>query len=321
MSPNMRTETNQGSWLEWKDTSQTLVFLDWDDTLFPTTELFDIWGLPVVYDAWDHLSLSAEQEQLLDRWCSALHLYLKSVCSVADRCVILTNSTRDWVSNCVDRFAPRLKPMFSRHGGLHVVYARECLANRKRGSRILNGLPRGTPAKTVDSQVLHEEKQETLTKAKLVAMQHEAKKFYSQYPGQTWKNILSVGDSKYEHDAAWELAFRRKAPSHECLRLKTVMTPVDPSIRDLTYRLGFETGLWRAYVNFDGDFDIDMNTPRQLHAIADILCMPELRTRIREFPVGEEDAGTLLEEFEEVAFVVSDRVARNISNELCSIPK
>ena len=25
---------------------QTMFFLDWDDTLFPTTELFDRWGLP-----------------------------------------------------------------------------------------------------------------------------------------------------------------------------------------------------------------------------------------------------------------------------------
>lgn len=44
-SPRLRSETVADSLANWADASQTLVFLDWDDTLFPTTELFDNWGL------------------------------------------------------------------------------------------------------------------------------------------------------------------------------------------------------------------------------------------------------------------------------------
>jgi hypothetical protein len=316
ISPYLKSDRSgysNGSYRSYKETSQTLIFMDWDDTLFPTTDLFDNWGLPSAYDKWDEMVLTEEQQTLMSRWSCALQLYLRSACSVADRVVILTNSKRPWVTRCIDRFAPKLTATFQSLKGLRIVYAKEALASQPRGARIFNGLPRGPPVKIVDRGVLREEQEETLTKAKLVAMQDEAKTFYSQYAGQSWKNILSIGDAIYEHDAAQELAFRRVGSKRERLRVKTIVTPARPLMRDLTYRLKFARLMFRAYVNIDDDFDINMNSPNQLGEIANVLGMPELHRLIPQAPVSDADEGKLEEDLEDIEFLLHDRTARQLS--------
>mmetsp|Transcript_21748 Transcript_21748/g.47510 ORF Transcript_21748/g.47510 Transcript_21748/m.47510 type:complete len:339 (+) Transcript_21748:63-1079(+) len=303
-SPKQQTMTAANSAFHWSEPAQTLIFLDFDDTLFPTTDIFDRWGVPSKPDQWDKVDLTAEQVRDLKRWQDALFLYLRTARSLSDRCVIVTNAKRGWVDSCISRFAPDLQELFTRSDGPHVVYARETLSLRD-----LPGSPRGNPVKYADTdEFTEEERAHQLTKAKFTAMQKEAKRFYSQYPEQTWKNILSIGDAKYEHDAAQDLAFRRRAPERERLRLKALITPACPRINDLTYRLRLATILWPAYVNFDGDLDLDMNTPERLQAIADALDMPELRGVIRPTPIREEDEAALEEDFDEVTVIVQNRI-------------
>jgi hypothetical protein len=304
------SETVANSLCKWAEASQTLIFLDWDDTLFPTTEIVDDWGLPPRIQDWTDMVFSDEQDRLLDKWGSALELYLKTTCSLSNHCVILTNAKRPWVTKCVERFAPHLKPLFDREDGPRVVYARE--AQARTGHR--RPCSPGNPAWTTSEQSPDERRLE-LTSAKLAAMRQEAKRFYSQYPNQTWKNIISVGDASYEHDAAQELAFCRRSPERERLRLKTIVTPEAPMIRDLTYRLRLATLLWPAHVHFDGDMSIDMNAPpEKLQSLADVLNMPELHKhecRLRPSPISEEDAEdeeALANEFDEVAIAVHERV-------------
>lgn len=291
----------------WSRPSQTLIFLDWDDTIFPTTEIVDNWGLSSKYDTWSSAVLSAEQERLLGRWCDALHKYLTATCSLSDRCVIITNSRRPWVSECVKRFAPSLESLFSRDDGPHVVYANEAVASKV--SPCASVRRNASPVRFRAPEALSpEEQREQLTKAKFAAMRQEAKKFYAQYPEQTWKNIISIGDARYEHDAAQDLAFRRKGPAREQLRLKTVVTPTEPSIRDLIYQMRLVTLLWPAHVHFDGDFDIDMNTSESLKLLADELGMPDLRALIRQTPVPPCIEEALAEEFDEVTLLVQDHI-------------
>lgn len=305
ISQLVKADTIADSSFMWADASQTLIFLDWDDTLFPTTELFDNWGLSSRYETWDALKLSDEQEGILETWRAALFQYLKIACALTERCVVITNARRPWVSKCIDRFAPNLRCLFDQEDGPRIVYARETLARHCRGSP---GCPRGTPVQYTNEDILADERDEQLKRAKFFAMRREARAFYSKYSTQTWKNILSVGDSKYEHNAAKDLAFRRKAPERECLRIKAIVTPVRPLLRDLIYRLKLSTLLWPVYVNFDGDLDCDMNSPDQLPAVADALGMPELRSRIRNFPICEEDEDALIDDFDELAVLVHDRL-------------
>jgi hypothetical protein len=124
---------------------------------------------------------------------------------------------------------------------------------------------------------------------------------------------LSIGDAIYEHDAAQELAFRRVGSKRERLRVKTIVTPARPLMRDLTYRLKFARLMFRAYVNIDDDFDINMNSPNQLGEIANVLGMPELHRLIPQAPVSDADEGKLEEDLEDIEFLLHDRTARQLS--------
>lgn len=282
------------------------MFLDWDDTLFPTTDIFDNWGWPSRPEQWESLSFTSDQERFLERWRTEIQLYIRTATSLSERCVIVTNAKPGWVDQCIAKFAPDLKALVHKDG-VRVVYAREALKMRE---KLRPGSPRGSPCRNADDDVCEAEYHEELMKAKFFAMRREAKDFYSQYPEQTWKNILSIGDAKYEHDASQDLAFHRKGPDRERLRMKSLITPVCPTISDLTYRLRLANLLWRAYVNFDGDLDLDMNTPDRLQAIADALDMPELRGVIRSTPIREEDEAAMEEEFDEVVMLVQERLTQ-----------
>jgi len=284
----------------WAEPSQTLIFLDWDDTLFPTTDLFDNWGLPSRPEQWGDIQLTKAQEKALERWRSTLFVYLRTACALSNRCAIVTNAMSGWVSSCIDHFAPNLRELFRRGDGPKVIYARD--VQQSRGS--IAESPGFTPARYPDKAPSDLELTSQMTKAKFNAMWREAKAFYSQYPNQSWKNILSVGDARYEHDAALELAFRRKSPDAERLRVKAVTTPEQPRLIDLTYRLKLATLLWPGYVKFDGDLDIDMNSHEQLQTVANALDMPELFSIIRAMPIRDKDEEALNAEMDEVAIIV-----------------
>jgi hypothetical protein len=118
-----------------------------------------------------------------------------------------------------------------------------------------------------------------LTAEKHAAMQTEASSFYSRYPGQTWKNILSIGDMSYEHDAVHELSAGRKTvgPFRERLRTKAMLVPQGPSVGELSLRLEFLRLMLPAYVCFDGNVSLDLRaTAEPLQALAMQLEMPQL---------------------------------------------
>jgi len=114
-------------------------------------------------------------------------------------------------------------------------------------------------------------------------MRNVAAQFYSRYPEQTWKNILSIGDMKYEHDAVQELALSRQSAAREFLRTKAILLPGGPSLSELTLRLRFSCLMLPAYVRFNGNIDLDLRrAPDPLEAIARALGIPELGSL--EFP-------------------------------------
>jgi len=263
---------------QYAEPTQTLIFLDWDDTLFPCTELFERWNLPRRGPTRD---LPPELERDLAKWRAAVRDYLSIVCSLSDRCVIVTNSSPPWVENCIERFAPELKPFFGRPGGPTVAYAGEVLlqARAAQSSSCCCPIWWTTVREALKPQPSYEERKAELTQAKLSAMRREATNFYSRYPGQTWKNIISLGDMKYERDAVQELSASRVAnavartvgsdvnvkPRRERLRTKACVLPGAPSLCELTLWLRLFRLLLPSLARFDGDIDLD------LHCVADPL--------------------------------------------------
>jgi len=253
------------------EAEQTLIFLDWDDTLFPTTDLLDRMDCEQYMMSED--PLPADVVELLADWRAAVYSYLVSATKLSARCVIVTNARRPWIDNCCKVFAPELLPMLDETTGcVGVVYANEVpLSKRRQRSKdFANPVSQSIEDK-------HMANQEKLTKQKQAAMHREAVKFYSQYPGQTWKNIFSLGDMHYEHDALQEMTFTRKAPAREQIRTKAILVPSQPALAELTLRLRFGATVLPAYIKFDGDIDVDLKTSREPYkTVMKALGLPEL---------------------------------------------
>lgn len=238
-SPRDRlSREDSASWVSslqrFAEPSETLIFLDWDDTLFPTTELFCRHRLSKSDDE----AVPQEVAKLLKPWRKAVHDVLKVACLLSDRCVVVTSARRPWVETCIDRFAPELRPLLAANAG-GVVYAREA-----------SEAPSGWPSFGCGARV------SSLGAAKRLAMEREAEELYSR-PGQTWKNILSVGDGPEERRAIFELAALRDDPN-ERLRAKTVSSPIEPSLEKVTESLRRLHSQLEALVRFDGSLDVDL---------------------------------------------------------------
>ncbi|CAE8633057.1 unnamed protein product [Polarella glacialis] len=120
-------------------------------------------------------------------------------------------------------------------------------------------------------------KSREVTSAKFHAMWREAKTFYRSYPGQSWKNIISVGDMRYEHDAVQGLGMSRRTSHGDRLLIKSLLLPGSASITEITLRLRFSQCMIPAYVRFDGDLDLNLrDADDPLDRLAEALGMPDI---------------------------------------------
>jgi len=292
-----KTMTSGG---QYGDTNQTLIFLDWDDTIFPTTALFAEWRVRPAEDF--DVELPGLLEERMAAWRESLGGFLGNLRSMSERCVIVTNSKRPWVEKCVRRFAPQLLYIFQGNFGVEVVYASEVTMKKVRARGGLRPLARDATSDLQMSDYLMKQKQE--------AMRKSAQEFYSRYPGQTWKNVLSIGDMPYEHSAVQEMTFRRRSPAREKLRTKAITVPSSPSINQVTFRLEFFARLMLACVKYDGDMSVELEV-RQNHlkVLAAALELPNVGSIVfpdsawgDDPPPGCEKVALLLEELESKVF-------------------
>eukprot|EP00441_Pelagodinium_beii_P022249 CAMPEP_0197675852 /NCGR_PEP_ID=MMETSP1338-20131121/85726_1 /TAXON_ID=43686 ORGANISM="Pelagodinium beii, Strain RCC1491" /NCGR_SAMPLE_ID=MMETSP1338 /ASSEMBLY_ACC=CAM_ASM_000754 /LENGTH=426 /DNA_ID=CAMNT_0043256457 /DNA_START=9 /DNA_END=1285 /DNA_ORIENTATION=+ len=278
-SPSMSVSSLASSGRLFAEPAQTVLFLDWDDTIFPCSELFFRWGLPRRSKDWSS-PLDPRLNAELEPWRRAVEEFLQAACAVSDRCVIVTNSKEPWVTACVNYFAPALRPIFDRKDGPQVVYAAKALRQEHmlQDSRswlhaVRNNccLPSLQSCRMLVAAALYENTQAQLSmtpaqrsnelmKAKLAAMRREASSFYSQYPGQTWKNVLSLGDMRYEHEACKALsASRVPTQARERLRTKSFILPTAPTLGELTLQLRTWSLLLPVCARFDGELDMDLS--------------------------------------------------------------
>merc|ERR1719229_2167706 len=67
---------------------------------------------------------------------------------------------------------------------------------------------------------------------KEVAFEQEINGFYSRYQHQSWKNVISIGDSIFERDALRKVVLSRPQVKKKC-RTKTLKLFDDPEIEEL----------------------------------------------------------------------------------------
>merc|ERR1712048_1382398 len=117
--------------------------------------------------------------------------------------------------------------------------------------------------------------------AKGRAISDELDKFYSQYEGQTWKNVLSVGDSSFERygllaatsaymqgsqlgankDSVWnpsEEGCWQKVADGRTLKLRAKCCKLldDPDMEELSLQMDLITRWLPNMVNLDSGFDL-----------------------------------------------------------------
>eukprot|EP00931_Biecheleriopsis_adriatica_P034286 TRINITY_DN19819_c0_g1_i1.p1 TRINITY_DN19819_c0_g1~~TRINITY_DN19819_c0_g1_i1.p1 ORF type:complete len:354 (+),score=49.44 TRINITY_DN19819_c0_g1_i1:50-1111(+) len=242
---------------------QTMIVFDWDDTLFPTSDLFCRWGLSAntCMDA-----LMFEQKALVSEWEEVLCDLFRETVKFSNRCAIITLSKYPWVHQCLACFAPNLAKVLEELPlELNVVYAGDHLPCEL----------------SEEQQLLGEQLNSKGTLAKYLATKAEVTSFYSQYPQQTWKNVLSFGDMSWESDALKAIKQRRVAPSSkvETLRTKTVIFLTRPCIGHLTCRLKFTRVMLAALVRIDGDVHLDLRQGGDpLVAMSTALNLPKLKS-------------------------------------------
>uniref|UniRef100_A0A7S2KAY2 Uncharacterized protein n=1 Tax=Zooxanthella nutricula TaxID=1333877 RepID=A0A7S2KAY2_9DINO len=260
--------------VHYSEPTQTLIFLDWDDTLFPTTEIVERWGFPIVGQEAPYTPTCPQQASGLQQWRVACRAFLELACALSSHCCIVTNSRRPWVEDCLACFYPELQELLDGPRGPKVVYAHEAMVTDKSHRAPL----RPVINRDLDlQQKSAEELEAELTMSKYAAMKVEASAFYSQYPSQSWKNIISIGDMLYERDAMQDLSLRRAPHGRERLRTKTLVLPRHPTLSEIAMRLHAAAALLPLEVAFNGDIDVDLSGDEDpLRAMGQALSLPGL---------------------------------------------
>jgi hypothetical protein len=215
--------------LEFDQPHQTLIFLDWDDSLFPTTYLKDK-GI-----AW-YEKCPEPYQPVFDRCCGFITAFLEKAAALGSVSII-TLATSPWVSLSIQNFMPNLEPIIEKLR-IPIIYAKEELM-----------LADNTNAENFNTTL----KRRAMTKA--------AKRFYSQYKNQSWKNIISVGDSNYERDALIEVVSNKKQGENRKCRVKTLKLADCPDIEQVNAQLDVLKSWIPSMVAHDNNFDIDMDGP------------------------------------------------------------
>jgi len=228
---------------------ETIIIIDWDDTLFPTTWLEVDMKMrvdkPLPNYQWrDLLRLPLKRAVELAKLC------LSAACEYSKHVVIVTLARPPWVETCMANFAPSLADCI-RENEIPIVYARQyaaCVRSDAYNKRSFSSAA---------------DESGYWTSVKAAAIGAECEKCYSRYPGQTWKNVLSVGDSDFERQGTrdvikkWCTANVRTA--YQIPRAKTVKFLDDPSCDDLCNQLKLLIAWMPDLVKRDDCLNIDFD--------------------------------------------------------------
>jgi len=187
VSTSLADLKRRNSQLEFSDTSQTVIVFDWDDTLFPTSYINDDlglhWRLPL--NKQRNLKGSERDEFVAKlRVCEDKALATLRIGRQCGHVVVVTLATSGWVELACQNFYTNVGALLEELS-IPVIYAQE---------------KSNTVQQEYDKAKFesHEEIEKFWGLVKGKAISEEVSRFYSQYEGQSWKNILSVGDSIFE---------------------------------------------------------------------------------------------------------------------------
>lgn len=181
MAPTVRGRRNSQAGFSGKD--QTIIIFDWDDTLFPSTyireDLRFALRVPLAKQRVTEAQMAEVKVELGK--CAAQVVRLLRLADTLGKVVLLTLARSPWVTDSCANFYPGIGELI-KELGLKIVYAQQGVQVEYDKVNMM-----------ADDEV---EKFWSRMKGKAIAK--ELQSFYSQYDGQTWKNVISIGDSDFE---------------------------------------------------------------------------------------------------------------------------
>ncbi|CAE7261185.1 unnamed protein product, partial [Symbiodinium pilosum] len=180
---------------------------------------------------------------------------LKSACSFG-KVVLVTLARAPWVSESCKNFYVSVGRLINQLK-VPIVYAQE-----------------GIQVDYNKSQMSSDEEIErfwSTVKGKAIA--RECRQFYSQYEGQSWKNVISIGDSDFERlgtQSAMEDYMKERGIEQDGqlvdvgghmykVRTKTFKMVDEPTIEELTVEVEMLKAWLPLMVKLDSSFDVNLN--------------------------------------------------------------
>mmetsp|Transcript_19519 Transcript_19519/g.56790 ORF Transcript_19519/g.56790 Transcript_19519/m.56790 type:complete len:356 (+) Transcript_19519:132-1199(+) len=269
LSPTYTVQTSCSHINAWHEVDETLLIFDWDDTLFPTTY---VWDDPRLH--WDKTApcfsgcgtsdavgegLAADplrpdgptMRERLDQHASTVIALLRLAVSLA-HVVIVTLAEDGWVHKSIRHFLPKMVGVLEELD-IKVVYARSAIPQRF--------------IRMAQQEECHDLGKLLKTRAFLMVV----KNFYRNgavcqrraTKERSWKNVISIGDSPSERLALQDIIFRRqqkdKHGADKVCRCKSVRLLMEPDLEKLIAELQVLSTWLRKLVLHDGDIDLDFS--------------------------------------------------------------
>ncbi|CAJ1373787.1 unnamed protein product [Effrenium voratum] len=236
----------------WRHPESVLIIVDWDDTLFPTSwmwqkDFFRKWVQEGMTGRQTEVDLPPEDAKFLAEIDTVAHALLLDALELGQvSCVTLAR--RPWQQRSMQAFLPKLSDLWERHS-ISVRYSREERPYYSNESYRPNA---------AENELLREM---TFARLKQKSMKRILKKFYKK---GSWKNVISLGDGAAERRALQEIGFQHLNPSSprtgqpKSFRTKTVKMLEEPSCSELISELKMIQAWLPALASLDEDFDVDL---------------------------------------------------------------
>jgi hypothetical protein len=173
----------QISYAQYAEKAQTAIIFDWDDTLFPTTYVKHDLGLSIKHCLKDQKltpQVLSRVQTALAKAAGATDQLLR-LADKSGKVIIVTLAKSPWVNDSCRYFFPGIGELIKQLS-IQVVHAQE-----------------GEQIEHSKVNMMAKDRFETFwAETKGRAISKVLSEFYSQYKGQSWKNIISLGDSHFE---------------------------------------------------------------------------------------------------------------------------
>jgi len=260
-----------GSQAEYYSPEQTIILFDWDDTLCPSNWIRA--NRPVL-----SFFKAAPEDPKFQKPLRELQVQVEAVLKLAlklGKVIIVTNAMEPWVETSCRNFLPDLLSLVQ---GIPVIYARSIYdaqgldlpsahgkgkggAAAMPGMYTANGVNKLSALANCNNKLAMQGAHDgelAPQRWKELAFQQEITGFYSRYAHQSWKNVISIGDSIFERDAVRRVVLQNQADKKRC-RTKTAKLLDEPEISELVAQVKVIHDALGLMVQYDGNLDIEID--------------------------------------------------------------